>query len=71
MTNDERGKKSEARMTKYSEVYDRWFRHSDFVIPSNFVIRHSSGGLILSSRTKNAQRWAASSIILLVGLPAP
>jgi hypothetical protein len=61
-------------MPKCSEVRDRRFRHSDFVIPSDFVIRHSSfitgdasflirhltGGLILSSRTKNAQRWAAS-----------
>src|SRR5881396_243240 len=33
--------KSEARMSKCSELCNRWFRHSDFVIPSDFVICHS------------------------------
>src|SRR5438132_7598929 len=41
MTNDEWRKKSEARSLKNSQLYGRRFRHSDFVIPSDFVIRHS------------------------------
>src|SRR5207253_6731264 len=41
MTNDQRPKKSEARMSNCSELCGRRFRHSDFVIPSDFVIRHS------------------------------
>jgi hypothetical protein len=28
---------------------DRWFGHSDFGIPSDFVIRHSDLGAILTS----------------------
>jgi hypothetical protein len=39
--NDEWRKKSEARMSKNSQLCGRRFRHSDFVIPSDFVIRHS------------------------------
>src|SRR6184192_2092799 len=34
-------KKSEARMLKCSELGGGRFRHSDLVIPSDFVIRHS------------------------------
>src|SRR6266516_4158981 len=41
MTNDELRMKSEARMSKDSQWCVRRFRHSDFVIPSDFVLRHS------------------------------
>jgi len=41
MSNDECRKKAEARMSKTSELRHRQFRDSDFVIPSDFVIRHS------------------------------
>src|SRR6266545_1703873 len=42
MTNDERRKKSEARMSKDPQRCVRRFRHSDFVIPSEFPATRSS-----------------------------
>src|SRR6266699_5641707 len=44
MTNDKGRKKSEARIPKGARVCDRRTRHSDFGIPSDFLIRHSSFG---------------------------
>jgi hypothetical protein len=46
MTNDEFQMTKEAQMTKPEStsigVWPSAIRHSDFVIPSSFVIRHSS-----------------------------
>jgi len=44
MANDEWREKLEDQMSKISELCARRFRHSGFVIPSDFVIRHSSFG---------------------------
>src|SRR5213082_2868204 len=61
MTNDERRKKSEARISKCSLWCDRWFRHSDFVIPSDFIIRHS-GLRITAALFRNGRRSVQNSV---------
>jgi len=39
----------------------RWFRHSDFVIASDFVIRHSGLRITVCSIQKAGQRTGESS----------
>src|SRR5881397_851421 len=43
-------------MAKCSRLCDRLFRHSDFVIPSDFVIRHSGFRIAVCSIQKAGQR---------------
>ena len=47
-------------MSKCSELCDRWLRHSDFVIPSAFVIRHSGLRITVCSIQKAGQRTGES-----------
>src|SRR5437016_14008266 len=58
MTKDNGRKKSEARMSKSTQLCARRFRYSDFVIPSDFVIGHSSLGITVASIQKSGQRAA-------------
>src|SRR5437773_5203506 len=51
-------------MSKGSELCYRWFRHSDFVIPSDFVIRHS-GLRIMGNSTLEAPVPAIGSRLTL------
>src|SRR5437773_1507141 len=47
-------------MSKCSELCNRWFRHSDFVIPSDFVIRHSDLRITVCLIEKAGQ-WTGES----------
>src|SRR2546427_9651228 len=49
-------------MSKCSALRHRWFRHSDFVILSDFVIRHSGLRITVCSIQKAGQRTGESGL---------
>jgi len=63
MTNDERNPKPQFRKKL---KYNRRVRHSDFDIPSDFVIRHSD--LSIAFMDRNQKRDSKTRAVLVVAL---
>src|SRR6266496_2058099 len=53
--------KSEARISKNSQLCGRRFRYSDFVIPSDFVIRHSDLRIAFCSTKRSVSGLARAA----------